>query len=300
MSIEIEKDPLNPDLRYQRALKLYDKGLYNECIEDMRMAITYDSLKPEYYHLVSDAFLDANYSSRALQSMEKAAALFPNRIPTLLKLSEMQLILAQYDAAIGTCNNIVKQDGQNAEAYFMLGTILNQKGEKQRAINAFQTATEMDSKLIDAWIALGNLFAEKNDKAAETFYKNALTIDPKNSDAKQAYAYYLQNSGDDAKALELYSEIIQDDPGYTNAYLNSGILYYEQKKLDNAYELFNLMIGINPKDWAGYHYRGLINYERKNYKDAQADFQSSVNLNGEKNPSVEFLEKCKTLNNENP
>ncbi len=293
LTIELDKDPLNAKLRFQRAEKLFVKQMYPECLEDLRVAITTDSLQPQYYHLASDAFMDSNLSSRALDCMQKAAALFPSRIPTLLKLSETQLILNQLDASILTLNEIIKIDPQNAEAYFMLGTVLKEQGEKQRAINAFQTSTEFDSKLTDSWIALGQLFEEKKDKSALTFYQNAVNIDPKNSTAKHALAFYYQNNGQVDKAIEIYKEINTSDPAYVDAYLNSGILYLERKDLDKAYEQFNIMVGVNPKDWTGYHYRGKINMMRKKYTEAIADFYSSTNLNPENAEGKKLIEDCK-------
>ena len=289
LTIEIDKDPLNDKLRFKRAERLYILKKYDECIEDLRVAITTDSMQAPYYHLLADAFLDNNLSSRALQSMQKAHALFPTRIPTLLKLSEIQLILAQYDASILTLNEIIKLDAQNAEAYFMLGTTLKAMGEKQRAINSFQTATELDSKLIDAWISMGNLYSEMGDKTALTVFRNAVTIDPKNPAALHALAYYLQNHGAEDEAISIYRKIHLIDPAYTAAYLNCGILLMEKDSTDKALELFNIMVGTDPKDWAGYHYRGLIMMEKGKIKEALADFRSSTNLNPENATGLELI-----------
>lgn len=291
LSAEIAKDPLNADLRFKRAERLYILQKYDECIEDLRVAITTDSLQAPYYHLLADAFMDNNLSSRALQSMQKAGALFPNRIPTLLKLSEFQLILTQYDAAILTLNEIIRMDPQNAEAYFMLGTTLKEMGEKKRAINAFQTATEMDSKLIDAWISMGNIYSELGDKTALTIYRNAVTIAPENSTALHALAYYLQNHGQESEAISLYRKIHLQDPGYTAAYLNCGILLMERDSIDKAMEMFNIMIGTDPKDWAGYYYRGKLFAEQGKVKEALADLKSSLNLNPENENTEKLIKK---------
>lgn len=291
LTIALDKDPLNDQLRYKRAERLYTLKKYDECIEDLRVAITTDSLQPPYYHLLADAFLDNNLSSRALQAMQKAGALFPNRIPTLLKLSETQLILAQYDAAILTLNEIVRLDAQNAEAYFMLGTTLNEMGEKQRAINAFQTATELDAKLIDAWVSLGNLYDELGDKTALTIFKNAVNIAPQNPTAIHALAFYLQNHGQEQEAISLYRKVTTLDPTYTAAYLNCGILLMEKDSTDKAFEMFNIMVGTDPKDWAGYHYRGLIYLKKGKNVEALADFRSSTNLNPENEEGLKMIKK---------
>lgn len=294
ISAKIAEDPLNPTLRFARAEALFNKNMYEECIADLRVAITADSLKPEYYHLLSNAFMDNQLSSKALQTMEVAKGLFPNRIPTMLKLSETQLIVKQYDKAIQTLNDVVRLDPQNAEAYFMIGTTLNQMGEKQRAINAFQTATEMDSKLIDAWISLGNIYLEKKDRKAQQYYEAAVNSDPKNVNAAHALAYYFQSFGDDQKAISLYKEITKSHPKYVDAFLNCGILYLEKDSLDQAYEMFNIMVGTEPKDWAGYYYRGKVLYAKGKLQDALNDFRSSRNLNDTNKEAEEMIAKIES------
>lgn len=294
LTLELEKDPLNSNLRFKRAERLYAREMYNECIEDLRVAITTDSMKPEYYHLLSDAFMDDQVSTRSLQTMKIAANLFPKRIPTLLKLAETQVILQQYDDAIATINNIIKLDASNAEAYFMLGLALRDKGEIKRAITAFQTATEMDSKLTDAWISLGNIYeANKNPKAMQ-YYQTAVNIDPKNPFAQHALAFYIQNTGKEREAINIYKEIHNFAPEYTSAYLNCGILYMEMDSLQKAYEEFNIMVGIDPKDSEAYLYRGKVNYELKKFDAALADFKSSLNLNPKNEEAQSLVEELQT------
>ena len=294
LTLELEKDPLNANLRYKRAERLFAREMYDECIEDLRVAITTDSLKPEYYHLLSDAFMDNQISARSLQTMKIAANLFPKRIPTLLKLAETQVILQQYDEAISTVNNIIRIDPNNAEAFFMLGVTLRDKGEIKRAITAFQTATEMDSKLTDAWISLGNIYeANKNPKAME-YYRTAVSIDPKNAFAQHAMAFYLQNTGNVKEAISIYQNIHNLNPEYTSAYLNCGILYMEIDSLQKAYEEFNIMIGIDPKDSEGYLYRGKVNFEFKRFDAALADFQSCLNLNPKNEEAKALVEELQT------
>ena len=87
--------------------------------------------------------------------MERAVALYPQRIATLLKLSEVQLILKQHNTALETIDRILRIDPQNPEAYFMFGMIFKEMGDTARAVNSFQEAVELDADLIDAWINLG-------------------------------------------------------------------------------------------------------------------------------------------------
>lgn len=278
ISALIEKEPLNAKLRYERAKMLHDNKYYDEAVADLRVAILQDSLMPEFYHLLSDVFMDNALSNKALQTIETAAHLFPTRIPTQLKLSETQLILQLYEKSISTLNEILRQDPQNAEAYFMLGLNFRDMGDERRAINSLKTATEFDSRIVDAWIILGNIYEAKNDKSALEYYSAAVNVDPRNPNALHSKAYYLQNHGDVKSALLLYDHIIAVDRDYTDAYLNAGILNLDRDSLQRAMEQFNILSGKSPQDWRPYYYRSLVYKRMGNKAAALADIQSCINL----------------------
>ena len=108
LSLQLQKSPNDIDLLYQRASSYYEKEEYEASIQDLEKAMTIDSLKPEIYHLLADNYLDYYRSREALDMMEKVVRLFPERIPSLLKLSEMQMILSQNENSIFTINEILR------------------------------------------------------------------------------------------------------------------------------------------------------------------------------------------------
>ena len=99
---ELIADPENPDLYIARGKVYYDQGDYDLAIDDFNAAISLDSTKAEYYHLLADGYLDNNQSRDALEVMNKVVEKQPERIPSLLKLSEFQLILKQYGELLYT------------------------------------------------------------------------------------------------------------------------------------------------------------------------------------------------------
>ena len=274
----IEQNPNDPDLWFDRASLFYEQEAYDEAIEDLRKAIEIDSLKPRFYHLLSDTYLDYYQSRRALTTMEDVVKLFPNRVPSLLKLSETQFILKQYIESISTLNRVIRVDPQNAEAYFMLGMNFRETGDEERATNSFQTATEMDPELIDAWIILGSLYEDREAPEALQYYENALRVDSLNIQALHSKAFYLQNHEDIAAALKIYKKINRIDPQYVDAYLNAGILRLEQDSIDLAFEQFNILANIDPSNYLAYYYRGFCHELRGEYGNAKNDFQSTLNI----------------------
>jgi len=279
LTSEIEKSPMDATLYYERA-KAYMANNGNEyAVKDAERAVQLDSLNPTYYHLLSDAYMDFRQSKLSLMTMIRVGTMYPKRTATQLKLAETQFILQQYDYAVSTLNKILKYEPLNAEAFFMLGLVMNEQGKnKKEAKNAFLTAVENDPELIDAWLMLGENAMKENDPMARTFYKNAVTAKPNDITALHSYAYYLQNHNSVKEAQEIYRKIHVLDRSYMQANLNSGILYIEQDSIDKAFEQFNIITQNHPGSHLGYYYRGVAHELNGNLNGALADYQNSMNI----------------------
>ncbi|MEE9438407.1 MAG: tetratricopeptide repeat protein [Saprospiraceae bacterium] len=276
---ELDKNPKNKELLFNRANALYEINEYEASIKDLESAMRIDSLNPDYFHLLADNYLDYYRSREALATMHKVVQMYPTREASLLKLAEMQLILRQYENSISTVNAIIMKNPLSSEAYFMLGMNFRSMKDIDRAINSFQTAVEFDSELVDAWLILGELHEKKGTKDAIKYYNNAMTIAPNKSEVIHSKAFYLQNHGDIPGALKLYKSINIKDAQYVIAYLNAGILRLEQDSLDLAFEQFNILISIQPQNFLAYYYRGIIHKALNDNAKAKADFQNCLNIN---------------------
>lgn len=274
----IEKAPNDHSLLYERAKYQYEQKQYDPVINDMNAAIALDSLVPEYYHLLSNAYMDYYRSRDALNTMIDAADRFPERIPTLLKLSETQLILKQNEESLFTVARILTVDPDHAEGHFMKGMNFRAMGDADRAIASFQTVTELDPEIIDAWLLIGDLFEEKGMPVAKEFFEAATRVEPDNPNVWHSLAFYLQNNGDDEGAVKVYRKINLIDKNYTDAYLNSGIVLLSNKKLAEAKEQFEILAKIQPENHFAYYYRGLIHEQEGNFAAAKSDYQTSLNL----------------------
>lgn len=280
LTAEIDKTPMDATLYYQRAQAYMENNGIEYAVKDAEKAVQLDSLNPIYQHLLSDAYMDNRQSKLSLMTMMRVGTMYPKRAATQLKLAETQYILQQYDYAVSTINKLLKIEPLNAEAFFMLGLILNEQGKnKKEAKNAFLTAVENDPELVDAWLMLGENAMKEKDPMAKTFYKNAVTAKPENISALHSYAFYLQNHDEVNKAQEIYRKIHVLDRSYMQANLNSGILYIEQDSLEKAYEQFNIITQNDPGNYLGYYYRGVVHELQGNLQNALADYQNSMNIN---------------------
>jgi len=274
----IAADPENASIRYQKSNYLYEQGHYDQALKDIESAIRLDSTNMEYKHLKADIQLDYFKSRDALSTLQNILQAHPDRIPTLLKLSEFQHILKDYEGSISTLNNIIRLQSFNAEAFFMLGMNFRELSEMEKAKSSFQRAVELDADLTDAWIILGNIYENEKNSIASEYYENAIRSNPKSIEALHSKAFYLQNHDQVLEAIRLYREINALSPQYEDAYLNTGILYLSIDSLLQAQEHFNILHRINPANAFAYYYNGLTEEYLGNMIEAKNLYETAIRL----------------------
>ena len=105
----------------------------------------------------------------------------------------------------------------------------------------------------------------------------------------------LMQSGRNVGALEKFSEAIQINPNYEEAYLYRGlanIVHIVEIRLpnsiwvgkaissiDQAMKDFNKVIELNPKNFRAYFYRGVIYSELRDRQSAINDYNKAIQLN---------------------
>jgi len=275
---QIAGQPANDELYFQRAKYYYEQEGYDEAITDLERALELDSTRVDYHHLLADVYLDYYKSYEALKTLEQAADQFPSSIRTLLKLSEFQLILKQHEASMRTVDRILKQDPQNAEAYFMFGLNFEELGDTLRAINSYQQAVELDPDILDAWISLGQLHAGLGNDIAARFFDNAIRIAPQEPQAYFAKAAYLTDKNRLQDALEVYDELIRISPQFTAAYFNSGLLYMDLDSLGRARQMFDMAVKVDPAYVKAYYYRAVSREMTGDLAGAKTDYEQALRL----------------------
>lgn len=290
----IEENPDNDSLLYRRAELFYKLKGFDEAIRDLNHAIQLDSMQPAYYHLLADAFLDysrPNDSKRAIDVLLTAAYRFPNRIPTLLKLSEFQLIVRQHSDALQTLDKILQRDPQNAEAFYMAGRVALDKGDTTAAVAALQKSVRFDASNEDAWLFLGRIFTSRNNPVALQYFDNVLRLDSTNLEAWEYKGVYYKRKGQFDKAFEVYRGIIVRNPDYSNAYFDMGVIYLELDSLSKARENFDLAIKTEPLFVKAYYYRGHCSESQGDIPAALKDYKQAYGMSPNYKDAKEALDR---------
>lgn len=285
----IENDPQNSKLYYERAQLFYDFGSFEEGILDVEKAIQLNGNEPEFYHLLADLQLDHYQSGLALNTLETAINKFPGHIHTQLKYAEFLYLLKQYQTSVSVLRNLLEKKPDNGEAFFMLGLIDKDLGDTSSAIENFQWAIQNDPDIIDGWIHLGQLNAEKGLPNARQYFESGYQIQPHNIDLLHAFAFYLQSVDEIEEAQSLFRELVALDPQYTVAYFNMGLLFLDQKNYEEANNQFSLAVATDPVHVESYFFRGISRELQGDKNGAVADYQQALLIDPEFEAAAEAL-----------
>ncbi len=275
----IHATPNDPELYLQRSQIYADREAYDQAVRDLVQVMKLDSTHLRAHHLLADVYMDSYRSALALQTLQRAVVLYPDSIRTQLKLSEFELILKQYDAALKTLAGIMNIRPGDPEALFMLGMVYRDQGKTNLAIGAFQSAVERNPDMSEAWVILGDLMDRTNNPLASQYFDNAVRVAPDNVAAWHAKAYYLQNKDQISEALEIYKLIHTIDARYPEAYLNAAILYLYQDSLSAAMKELEILRQIDPTNPAAWFYKGKAHHLMGEPAEAKAAYEQALRLN---------------------
>lgn len=278
LSKRIAENPKNDSLYAMRAAAYYKDNIYDEAIKDLAKAIAIDTTNAAYHHILADVYMDKNESRMAIRTMERIVALYPTRIPSLLKLAELQHIVQQYKPSIEITAKVLQIDPQSAEAFFMQGRNLSALNEKERAIAAFKKCTSLDAEHVDAWVELGHLIEEKKDPTALQYFLAAQRIDSTDVHAIFGEAVHYSNRGELEKAITTYKRVVAKNPQDADALYNIGLLYMDLKKIKEAKDNFNICINIDAQYVMAFFYRAVCNEQLGQLAEAKKDYENTMRL----------------------
>jgi predicted O-linked N-acetylglucosamine transferase (SPINDLY family) len=245
-----------------------------------------------------------------------------NSIQTRLETALTHQRAGQLPQAEALYQQILKIQPKNADALHLLGTLANQVGKNEIAINlinraieinpsksiyhnnlgnalkfhgklteaikSYQTAVKLDSKISDFFNNLGNAWQDLGEfEAAEINFRQAIALNPNYAGAYFNLANLLQMQKKYPAAIENYQKAIFFKPDYSAAYSNLGVAYKESGHLNEAIDCYQKALVLNPHYSEAYSNLGVALQESGKFNAAVENYQKSLAIN----PSV------KTYNN---
>jgi tetratricopeptide (TPR) repeat protein len=203
-------------------------------------------------------------------------------IDRLLNLSHDQLdqILSMVNRFMPSLGSGEQHETSAGELYIGMGLMLEEQGDPEGAINAFEKALDLEPELDDAWLGLGNVYDDlgRYDEA-ETAYRKAIDLDPEYATPWNGLGNVYRAQGRYEDAEVTYLKVLELDPENPYAYNNLAGVYVALDKLDKAVEFFQKRISLSPDDaLAAQVALGCINYAQDEISKAKEHFQAALDL----------------------
>ena len=123
----------------------------------------------------------------------------------------------------------------SSEDWYERGIELEQGGDREGAIKAYERAVAEAPDRVDAHINLGRLLHEAKRLAqAEQAYRSALRLCGEDPVLLFNLGVLLEDRGRDADALKAYATALAADPGLADCHYNLSLLYQKLKKPRDA------------------------------------------------------------------
>lgn len=256
----IRRFPEIPELLMRRAELLTQNNEHELANDDYRNAWRILPAEPIAMRYVSNLLL-LNRPAEAIKLLETAVQKFPDNPEFRRRLSEAYFQSGRSREALAQYDNLLQTDSLNFEAWYEKSLLLVDMGDTAAAIDALARSYTLQP-LTMSGIALANLYAETRNPQAlavadDLLRKDSLLQDGSpNLDPVYIKGIYYSNTRQYPQALEQFDICIRGNWKFTDAYIEKGIILYEQKNIDMALETFKMATTVSPTNPDAYYWQG--------------------------------------------
>jgi tetratricopeptide (TPR) repeat protein len=186
-----------------------------------------------------------------------------------------------YKNAIVQIDKLLAKDPLNPVWLYKKAEALEQIEDTMQAILHYQKAIESAGKFTGASARLATIYAEQGNQNALVICEDLLK-DPIAFKIRSGILYtkgiYFLRTGQAEKALQIFDLIIREDYTFLDAYLEKGILYYDQKKYTEARKVFEKSTSVKNSFADGYYWTARCDEMLNNKPEAIDNFKRAIVL----------------------
>ena len=243
-------------------------GLYHESIDQSVVALQaqephWQVLNVEIPVLLHYGYTDSEIQLKhkyefAKQLMHKHLEAFPNDSYMLNKLGALYISSPQdgdrnlgielLQKGLHLLDDAEQQSLIRCELHYHLGLAYHQNADWELAKNAYEQVIALDVPnlvKLSAYLNLGNIYQELNQKEAIAYFEKATQIAPNFAQGHFNYGIALKTSGHFTDAIAAYQKAIALEPNYAEAHQNLGVVLMKVGYFPEAIASFTMAIQLH-------------------------------------------------------
>lgn len=287
----IKRDKTAPELYYRRGILLFQRAQTNLAESDLKKA--WQLQKNEKYALGLVEILEGRDKKAATQFNLQAIQEVPQSISLKVALIKAYIQQGNLKEALITCNQLLQKYPAQIDALLLKWQLLKSLTKKEEAMATLERAysyAPFDAELAHS---LAFEYAEAKNSKVLTLSDSLIKADSLKIHAEPYYfkGVYYTNIGNASEAVKQFDAAIQHDYNFMNAYINKGIVYYDEKKYGDALKTFGLTTSIFPTQGDGYYWLGKTQEAAGNKTEAKLNYQRAYGLDKTLMEAKEAAEK---------
>jgi tetratricopeptide (TPR) repeat protein len=199
-------------------------GHYQRALDDLNRAIALDPDRSTAFLNRGAAYSGLGQYERAVDDLGKAIALDAKSAAAHTNIGLAYYMIGQYDRAIEDLSEAVRLAPESAIVHFNRGNVYARLGFKAQAKNDYETASRLDQQLIARYGGPAKLLDDmgRQSLAIRDEKKLLLHPDPNAVEAHLEQGSALRSRGDWRGAILEFSRAIEKDPSRADAYVARG------------------------------------------------------------------------------
>ena len=215
---------------FLEAIVQREKGNSDAAFDLLCHCVGIDSTRSEAYYYLAQYYGVLKQKDKMMALMKKAIDLEPDNTTYLETMANIYISQRQYAEGIEMLERLYDKSRERDEVLGMLVQLYEQQQDYDNAIRTLNRLEIIEGKTERLSFAKSSLFTQKGDKkAAISEMKKLADQYPHDNNYRCLYANTLYVNGQQKKALNIYQEILRDDPDNRNAQM-AMLAHYNDKK----------------------------------------------------------------------
>ncbi|HEY3856240.1 MAG TPA: tetratricopeptide repeat protein [Verrucomicrobiae bacterium] len=244
---------------------------------------TYDRMEkvfpkdPEVERLVGMVYEQQKDLPHAREAFEKSLALAPDYLPSIEKITDLDVYSKHYDDAEKRLEALMTRAPKRGEPWMLEGQVFWQAGQTNKAEEAISKALELNPNLQGAYLLLARMYIDTHQTKEALARLNDLVSKTNNSMAWVEIGQIHQAEGEFDQARDAYEKLSESAPEYPLALNNLAFLYSEHYgNIEKAAGLAERARKLSPDSPSVADTLGWILYKQGQYSRALGLLQEGV------------------------
>lgn len=229
-----------------------------------------------------------------IEKLRKEVNLNPDSLGIRYQLMNAYTQGEQYKEALLQNDTLLFNDSTNAAVWFRRGEICLQTSDTANGLIALKRAITGAPAFAEPQLLLASVYAaQSNDESvriADSIIGTSQDIRTV-SRARFIKGLYYSNLNETDKALAQFDECLKSDYTFLDAYIEKGLLLYDNQKYGEALSVFERSIQVSNTFAEGYYHAGRCEEAIGNLEEAKSYYSKALALDKSMTAASGALEK---------